>query len=280
MAKTIRANQLTPGNTYLVSGKIAFSRLARQTTDEERAKDNERRRQASQKAIMIDRNYTTATIYDATVECADPQNPTLEERYAYEGFYISKSKKNYTGSCFSAMNKGEYLPRIYVRNPQTNTYDEVTLEKELANDLQVTLVMKVFPGQNGNNGVSLESVLVTDPQGIKYYESNGEVANALASRGIILNNSGNGARKASQGIPASTTDASQNDAPMAEDIDSVAAPSVSAPTNAFSSTPIPNSGNAFSSTPAGNPFQSAPANNNPFQGTPAQSNGFGPGRQY
>ena len=271
--KTIRTNQLTPGNTYLVGGRIAFARLARQTTDEERARDNERRRQASPKAIAVERNYTTATIYAAEVYCTDPNNPTLEERYASECMYISKSKKNYTGSCFTGMNKGDYLPRIYLKDPATGQFNEITLEKELANDLHVTLVMKVFPGLNGNNGVSLESVLVDDPEGIKYYEPNSDITNNLAARGIVLNSNGNGARKASQGIPATASDTPNTDTPIPEDIDNAAA---AQPT--FSSTPQSgqqySTGNAFSSVPTGN--------SNPYAQTPipGQSN-FGPGgRQY
>jgi hypothetical protein len=269
--KTIRTNQLTPGNTYLVGGRIAFARLARQTTDEERARDNERRKQASPKAIPVERNYTTATIYAAEVYCNDPNNPTLEERYASECMYISKSKKNYTGSCFTGMNKGDYLPRVYLKDPTTGQFNEITLEKELANDLHVTLVMKVFPGVNGNNGVSLESVLVDDPEGIKYYEPNSDITNNLAARGIVLNSNGNGARKASQGIPVSASDTPNNDTPIPEDIDSVAAPQ-----STFTSTPQPtpqySTGNAFSNVPQNNPYTQ--------KSTPGTTN-FGPGgRQY
>ncbi len=266
--KSIRTNQLTPGNTYLVGGNIAFSRLARQTTDEERARDNQRRKQASPNAISVERNYTTATIYNAQVYCTDPNNPTLEERYANECLYVSKSKKNYSGSCFSGMNKGDFLPRVYVKN-SAGQYDEITLEHELANDLHVILVMKVFPGMNGNNGVSLESVLVDDPQGLKYYEPNSEVNQTLAARGIILNTNGTGARRASEGIPANEGTAT-DDVPMADDIDSAAAP------NAFSATPQQapiSTGNAFSSMPTG---QTPPPQ--PPQGNFTPGN-FGPGNR-
>lgn len=278
--KSIRTNQLTPGSTYLVGGNIAFARLARQTTDDERARDNERRKMANPKAIAIERNYTTATIYNAQVYYNDANNPTLEERYALESMYMSKSKKNYSGSCFTGLNKGDYLPRIYLKNQATGQFDEITLDKELANDLHVTLVMKVFAGQNGNNGVSLESVLVDDAGGIRYYEPNGDMNNALAARGIVLNSNGTGARKASQGIPATITDTPNNDTPIPEDIDSIPAPQTTVQQN----NPYPaggtqqySTGNAFSSAPAPGP---APAPSN--DGNPYAASNFGPGngRQY
>lgn len=265
MPKSIRTNALTVGNTYIVRGKIAFSRLARQTTDEERARDNERRKQQNPSSISIDRNYTTATIYSAEVLCGDANNPTMEERYAAECMYLSKSKKGYTGRCFNGMNKGNYLPRVYVKNKTTGQFDEIKLEHELANDLNVMLIMKVFPGQNGNNGVSLETVLIDDD--LRYYEPSSDVANALAEKGIILNSNGIGPRKASEGIAATDTTVS-DDAPMPDGTDTGAGANVGTTFSSMSNTAPVSTGNAFSS---------APANDSPFA---AQPNAFGPGRTY
>jgi len=173
----IKINDLTPDTTYLLRGKVAYSRVSRHTTDEERIKDNQRR------TYKIDKNYTNITIYDVQILCKDPTNPTIEEQYAAECLYKSHVDK-YTGKSFSALNKSENLPKVGVIDEKTGEYSSVKLQGELAQGLDVTIVMRVFKGKNSmNNGVSLDTILVNEP--LRYF-SNNIVEKDLEARGIIF----------------------------------------------------------------------------------------------
>lgn len=255
MPKTISSNQLNVNATYLVRGKLGFSRLARQTTDEEREKANARRMHP------IDKNYTTVTVYDATVICKDPTAPSIEEQYAAESFYKSSSP-NSPGNNFTAINKSKFLPRIGVLNPQPgnpNHYDEVTLEGELASGLDVTIVMHVFMGQ-GRKGVSFDRVLVNEP--IRYFGGDHAIDQALSDYGITFT-----AQPRTAATPAQASAA----APAAQD--EPIAPEAPAMESAFSAAPAAPAAPASVAPPAAdNPFSSVGA------GTPAN---LGPGtRQY
>lgn len=156
MPKEISNNDLGANTVYLVRGKVAYSHISRQTTDEERARANARRK------YPIDKNYTFITLYGATVVCKDPQAPTVEERYAAECMYQDANPKR-PGFNFSAVNKSCLLPTAFVKVPGTeNSYAPVKLEGELDNDLDVTVVMRVF-ATRGTKGVTLDRVLVNEP---------------------------------------------------------------------------------------------------------------------
>lgn len=168
--KTIRNNQLTPGKYYYVRGNVVFSRVGRPTRDDERKKRNETSK------YPINNNYTYITICNATVICNDVKNPSVEEIYAKESLYGSSNPK-ITGKCFTGINKSTKLPGIRVLNEQTGEYDEYNLNgKELASGLDVIVVMRVFSGQ-GNNGVSLDQVIVTEP--VKFYQPKNAAAEAV-----------------------------------------------------------------------------------------------------
>ena len=178
--RTVTNQQLTPDATYFVRGKIGFCRITRLTTDDERERANQSR------VHPITRNYTTVTLYDAQVLAGDPNNPTQEEIYAAESMYKNKNPQERPGLNFSAINKSSRLPRIGVLSPTpTNpqNYKEIRPTAELAVGLDVTLVMRVFKGQ-GNNGVSLDRVLVNEP--IRYYGGSDQVDRAMSQRGITF----------------------------------------------------------------------------------------------
>lgn len=159
MPKEISNNDLGANTVYLVRGKVAYSHISRQTTDEERARANARRK------YPIDKNYTFITLHSATVVCKDPQAPTVEERYAAQCLYQDTSSKRpgHPGFSFSAVNKSSLLPLVFVKVPGTeNSYAPVQLERELDNDLDVTVVMRVFAAR-GTKGVTLDRVLVNEP---------------------------------------------------------------------------------------------------------------------
>jgi hypothetical protein len=250
MAHTINNNQLEVGATYLVRGKIGFSHVAKPTTDEERTQANKRRMHP------IDKNYTSISIFGAQVICRDPKNPSTEEKYAAECFYKSSSPA-YPGNNFTAMNKSKNLPRIGVVNTATpNQYDEISLNgKELAVGLDVTLIMRVFKGQ-GNNGVSLDTVLVNEP--VRFFDGGSHGLNEQLSAYGITFNALNPASVAPETTPAS---------PEANP--------------AATAAPVP----APETTPAPAPAPTAPAvsDDNPFSsyGMDANNITFGAGtRQY
>ena len=182
--RTISTNNLTPGALYCVRGRVGFCRITRHCTDDERIKDNDRRR------IKVDKNYSNISLYDAIVLYNDPQNPTIEERYAEECLYLSKSA-NYPGDNFSAMNKSPNLPLVFqVSASDPNKYDQVHLEKEIAPGVDVTIVMRVFKGKGAiNAGVTLERVLINELGPIRYFEGSGnnDINNQLAERGLTFN---------------------------------------------------------------------------------------------
>jgi len=275
MAKTIRTNDLTAGATFLVRGKVAFSRVARQTTDEERQKSNEDRKRKNPRAIDVNRNYTSITIHSATVLSKTPDNPSLEERYAQESCYMSSQTDKYPGLNFTAMNKSSNLPSIGVVDPnKPDTYKAILLNgKELASGLDVTCVCRVFEGKNNNKGVSLDTVLVNEP--IRYYEGNRTIDKNLQEFGIVFesvkpNNEiveGNavGADEAAS-VPQTRGPVAQTDL----------SPAAANPNPAFA--PANAGANPFSSY--GTPQAAAPVADNASAAGMAPISGVGANRQY
>lgn len=249
MAHTITNNQLNVGATYIVRGKIGFSHVAKPTTDEERAIANKRRMHA------VDKNYTSISIFDAQVVCKDPAAPSIEEKYAAECFYKSSSPA-YPGNNFTAMNKSRNLPRVGVLSAP-GKYDEIILDgRELATGLDVLLVMRVFKGQ-GNNGVSLDTVLVNEP--VRFFQGNGGLNEQLSGYGITFT--------AAQPAAAAPAPAEQPAMTAPAPVQAAAAP-------AAQTAPSP------APAPAQAPVVS---NDNPFSSMAMDANNitFGPGtRQY
>lgn len=188
MAKrTINSNMLTPGKTFMIRGKLTFSRVATQVAGDELVRDMQKRQQ--RRMNPIDKPYTTASICEAQI--IYHPNPdgskTNEDIYAEESLYQSTSN-NATGWCFSGYNKGKALPWIGMgRNDGKGglVVDQIPPEEvrgELASGLDVTLVMRVF-ASSPNQGVSMDGIIVNEP--IRYY-SGGSGA-GLADYGITFN---------------------------------------------------------------------------------------------
>lgn len=245
---TISLNQLTPNTTVLVRGKLAFSRLAKQIDGEELQKDMQRRQQKGW--IPIDKPYTTATINNAQLICPNGQK-SLADTYVEERFFQSKSS-HASGWSYTANNKGKNLPYICEMKGQNAV--QIIPESELANGLDVTLVLRVFKGKP-NNGLSLDGVIVNEP--IRYYVGNNAGA-GLADLGITF-------------VPAAAPAA----APVAESAAPAPAP---APAAAPATAPanFPADDNPFGgpvSAPVGNPYATQPAAGMPFG---APQGGFQP----
>ena len=196
--RTISTQSLTPGELFCVRGKLTYGRLAKQVDGEELEKDKQRR--AARGMRPIERPYTSATITDAYVPLKDKNNPTLEERYAQESLYTSHANGSH-GFNFSAVNRGNRLPWIGVRDPQDPMkIEQLVLPNELASGLDVTLVMRVFQGKP-NKGVTLDGVILNEPP--RYFAS-ADPTTSLSALGITF-------------IPAETTAPAPEAAPMAHE---------------------------------------------------------------
>lgn len=196
--RTISTQSLTPGELFCVRGKLTYGRLAKQVDGEELEKDKQRR--AARGMRPIERPYTSATITDAYVPLKDKNNPTLEERYAQESLYTSHANGSH-GFNFSAVNRGNRLPWIGVRDPQDPfKVEQIVLPNELASGLDVTLVMRVFQGKP-NKGVTLDGVVLNEPP--RYFASADPTA-SLSALGITF-------------VPAATEVPATEAAPMAHE---------------------------------------------------------------
>lgn len=181
--RTVTTNQLTPGRIFLVRGKVGFSRLTSRIEGEELQQDIQRRR--SKGWLPIEKPYTTITINQAEVIVKDRNNIQPEEQYAIESLYTSSSQRGQGGYSYTANNKGtRALPYIAVtRAGAQGIVDQIQPEGELANGLDVTLVMRVFKGKP-NMGVSLDGVIVNEP--IRYFD-NTRAGVGLDGFGITFN---------------------------------------------------------------------------------------------
>lgn len=196
--RTISTQSLTPGELFCVRGKLTYGRLAKQVDGEELERDKQRR--AARGMRPIERPYTSATITDAYVPLKDKNNPTLEERYAQESLYTSHANGSH-GFNFSAVNRGNRLPWIGVRDPQDPMkIEQLMLPNELASGLDVTLVMRVFQGKP-NKGVTLDGVILNEPP--RYFASADPTA-SLSALGITF-------------IPAETAAPAPEATPMAHE---------------------------------------------------------------
>lgn len=206
MAKQININSLEPGTVLMVRGKILFSRVRSQIAGPELDKVNERNRQFGRP--IIERAHTKLDLKECYILAKDPQNLTLAEKFIQERLFKSTKHPEY-GFCYTALNKGKFLPNICYPIPGTlemQQYEPEEIKGELDADLDVTCYLRIYKG-NPNNGLTLDTICVNEP--IRFYSFDG--ANALASAGIIMRPSSAGREVA---VPRETA-ASAPQAPAA-----------------------------------------------------------------
>lgn len=181
--RTVSANQLADNTTFLIRGRVLYSRIRSQVAGEELARQNQRAMQQGRQPR--NRPYTTLSICQAEVVRANPNAPVMnpEEIFATESLYTSTTQPN-NGLCYSADNTGNYLPRLCVQNGNMVTElgaDEI--HGELDNGLLVTMVMRVYNSGKPNKGITLDTVIVNEP--IRFYQG-GAAAN-LEKYGLTVN---------------------------------------------------------------------------------------------
>ncbi|MGW6600478.1 hypothetical protein [Streptomyces sp. NPDC055036] len=179
---TVSASQLSEGNSVLIRGKLAFAVLARLIQGAELIASDQRKMQNGMNPIG--KPHTTATIVNAEVQFADPDNPTLEERFVSERRYPSKKNPD-SGLNYSIDSKGSNLPIIAIPSAAGDgTYAQDESGQELAQGLEVTLVLRVYKPKNFNNrGLALDRVIVHEEP--RYYNAGIDQAE-LAARGIVF----------------------------------------------------------------------------------------------
>ncbi|MFJ5071256.1 hypothetical protein ACIQC7_33045 [Kitasatospora sp. NPDC088556] len=181
---SISAGRIAEGKNVFIRGKLGFAVLARLIEGAELVASDERRTKNGM--TPIGRPHTTATITHAEVEFADPNNPTLEEQFVSERRYDSP-KRPETGPNYSIDSKGSTLPVIAIPSRKGDgTYDLDESGQELAQGLDVTLVLRTYKPKNfSNRGLALEQVIVHETP--RYYSAGGIDQAELAARGIVLN---------------------------------------------------------------------------------------------
>lgn len=177
----ININQLKPGETIFVTGKVKFSHITKHVEGEELRKANERR------TIPIEKPHTFITVTEAAILPKVPGQLTPEEQYVQQKFYVAKDNQGKSPEIYDyqSISKSPYLPQV----SQCDATDpkicyEIKPETELGNGLNVTLVLRIYATKQ-NNGLGLDGILVREP--IRYYEQGRNFAAALATRGITMN---------------------------------------------------------------------------------------------
>lgn len=180
---SVSATQLTEGNSIFIRGKLAFARLTRVIEGRELEASDQRKVQNGMNPVG--KPHTTATITEAKVQFADPANPTLEERFVAERCYTSRKNPD-SGANYSIDSRGTSLPSIAIPSDTGDgTYDPDTSGQELAQGLDVTLVLRVYKPKNfSNRGLALDQVIVHEKP--RYYNL-GVDKDELRARGIVLN---------------------------------------------------------------------------------------------
>lgn len=173
---TVCVNEkMRSGESVVVKGKLDFSRLAKHIDGE--ALDRYNRRAEQRLGVPISsRPFTQATLSDAKVVFANPDEPTWAEVYVRQHMlYTSKSKQNDGKTCATLTNKSSYLPHVGVL--EDGVINEVKLEKELDRDLDAIATAHVFNGYKQRHSISLDWVIVDE---LRYYPTKRAVPPAFA----------------------------------------------------------------------------------------------------
>ena len=148
MARTVHAKKLNAGDTYYVSGKVTYSRVTRKIEPGTQEFENANRQRRSVGAGEI---------------VADTSKMTPLETYAYESMYKHKASGEWR---LSVKNTGN-LPQIGEMNKESKQIRLITPKGELATDLDVLLIFKVYETKGKRKGVGLQAVCSIGD--MKYY---------------------------------------------------------------------------------------------------------------
>ena len=160
----ITTDSLDVSKPILINGKIDFSHITSKYEGQALVRENARRTQNGMRAV--DKPFTNLSLKNAQVQAEDPNNLTVNEYYGRDSLLYTSKKNPEKGLCLNAISKSRDLPRVYQRDPQNpNQVTEIFPEGELATDLNVTAVFRVFkPKEVGKHaGLSLDAVICNEP---------------------------------------------------------------------------------------------------------------------
>ena len=189
----INTNQLRPGDYFMIRGRISFSRITRFITKEEFDRDNQNRITSGRP--VESRPYAHVSLKNAVVICGDPNNKTLIEQYAEQKLFAGRDPA--AGMQFNAKKTGTfetdpatgktyvtgYLPTVWTIGPDGKTFQQIKAEAELANGLDVMVVMSVYKA-TPNNGVALDRIMCMEP--IRYFSAGNDITQALINSGLCM----------------------------------------------------------------------------------------------
>ena len=162
----IKFNDVPPRLTALVKGTVAYSHIRSLISGEALAKKIAEAKARSNRAKPKEVPHFSITLSNPSILVQDPTTPNMLEVAISQRFYTTKNGVHSVGFDIA----GQYCWPIAVKDPVTGQYNEIEPEGELAQGLEVILVMNSYSSSHGN-GVGVNKVLV--PGEIKYYRSNG-----------------------------------------------------------------------------------------------------------
>ena len=162
----IRFNDVPPRLTALVKGTVAYSHIRSLISGEALAKKIAEAKARSKNAKPKEVPHFSITLSNPSILVQDPKAPNMLEVAISQRFYTTKNGVHSVGFDIA----GQYCWPIAVKDPVTGQYNEIEPEGELAQGLEIILVMNSYSSSHGN-GVGVNKVLV--PGEIKYYRSNG-----------------------------------------------------------------------------------------------------------
>lgn len=188
----ITTNELAPNSTFLIRGKVSFSRITRFMTKAEFDAENQRRTQSGRPTD--NKPYAHVSMVNCMVLCTDPNNKTINEQFAEQKLFTSTKAPetgwNYTAKqtgMFETLPDGRvvttgYLPTVWTQDSNGH-FVQIQPQGELANGLDIIAVMRVYKA-TPNNGVALDRILCMEP--IRYYAGNPNLATDLAKYGLTF----------------------------------------------------------------------------------------------
>lgn len=187
----VKAKDLTPGDTFIIHGKVGYNRISKVIDDNPATGEMEltktRQEAAKRNRPIPDKPFVTLTLEDVSVVYKDPANPTLAEKYALGRFYKKADGK----LCYTAIRKynpdptkQRQLPRVGELSPDGKTVQGRILDpgRTLASGLDATIYMSVYK-TNQNPGISFDMIVLNEP--LRYYVAPASAEGILASQGLL-----------------------------------------------------------------------------------------------
>lgn len=177
----IRADQLVDGERAYVRGKIVYSRLTSLIDGKELDASIAR----SKSKYPTTKPHTRIVLDNAQVHYQDANVANNTEAFINERFFASTVNPQ-SGNNFSHDNKGTFLPTIAIPHGQGQVIQDDS-GRDLAAGSDVTLVLRAYQaGDQGNLGLSLDLVMVNDPE-VKYYSGSTNLDNdTLSALGVTF----------------------------------------------------------------------------------------------